>query len=683
MNGTDQLLEDVLKGRFEEWPFALYCTTLEGGSFEYINAAFEKLIGCERDYLLKNPDCTAASLYADGNVRNAWRRKISKQRTVVYYAELQRPWDLTNMRRLFVLDCARLYPRDNADDLVVGVFVDVTKFAIGWQLSRRRLKVLTKILDSESVGLGVHRIDRSGRLLWINRAERKNLAIQDNWLEEHRDVSMLSETDHDAKLCRTNRKTWGINPLTIDQHRTFRTQDGKKTPRPVNIRDFGIRNPEGGGHKYREIYTTVKDEQISSELKAVLKEFGPHNPLLEEVDIRTFLKVQRKYAGDLAPSSASNSDHDLVFVYGNAQFIDELKRLKKAGLISLKIDSEKDIYGKSDYDFFPEHAGAYLTADERAMKGEFDERIEKHPTSTKMESIDVQVFKLPLHQNDGSGPIIGVQCFYWPAARTGLVRQHLERLYNPADALLDAPVAIFRKVRQADDIRPQEVKHRFTYANKAFLTQVQNAIKDPQRKAQFSSISTIIGKTYGDIFDDKWAKKYEADDDLVLRGLAEHTREGMVGNLVVEVKKTPIKLDDGRIVGLQGVVFKLTDWGVPRKRVSVNMGKRQIRIVGEEGPISFSAATDEWYLFDILCQHLDDDDPVTYEDIYAYLPSHSGFRTIQGQELEKAKGSLHSLKNELLKALQQTDDRLRDRFKIVAIPKVGYKMTYTEPAGEN
>lgn len=686
MNDTapgERLLKSIEDGVFDEFPFPIYCTTLEGGVFKYVNQAFELKFNCKIENL-KHPGCTAASLYANGDVRHDWRRMLARGGAAVYHTEFQQPWSDSEVQRFFVLDCAKLYRLNQQDDVVFGMLVDVTKYAVPWQRDRQRLRVLKQILDLPAIGIGVHQIDKEGRLLWMNDEERRLVNVDREWLKSTPNVSKLAATDLDARACRVRRKIRGINPLTKGQHRTFVDQrDGK--PIPVNIHDFGIKSIRGGGDKYAEIYTVVRNEQISPEVKSILERFGPDNPLLEEAGIRTFIKVKRRFAEEHSPSAQRSSDEsastldELVFIQGNALFVEELQELANQRRTEIRIKSSSDLHGLTDAQLFPDYAGAYSTPDEAVMAtGLPDERIEKHPAPLGRASIDVQVLKLPFFREPHQTPI-GIQCFYWPALERGdrrrdsvqpkkvSVAEKLKELHDAWHILDDAPVAIFRKVRK-------DGKHRFTYANQMFLQQVRSGIKDSKKRAQFSTVDKIIGKAYGDIFDSEWPNKYEADDNLILDGQETlHKREGLIGDNVAVIIKTPIARPDGAVVGVQGVLYELTDFGVPRKRVSVDLGKRKLHIVGEDA-INLGAGGDEWLLFNLLCRNLDNAAPVSYDEIQAYL--HGGPLPNTAASKVAVADNVHKVYQRLMGRIKDHKD-LKARVKIKNHRKIGYKMTFT------
>lgn len=123
--------------------------------------------------------------------------------------------------------------------------------------------------------------------------------------------------------------------------------------------------------------------------------------------------------------------------------------------------------------------------------------------------------------------------------RTAATLRDSEALYQSLVGTI--PLHLFRKDRDG----------RFTFANDKFC------------RALSRSLEEIIGRTDADFFPPAIAEKYRWDDTKViekgqvLRDIEEHpTGEGMRS---VEVIKAPVRDANGRIIGVQGLFWDVTD----------------------------------------------------------------------------------------------------------------------------
>jgi sigma-B regulation protein RsbU (phosphoserine phosphatase) len=112
------------------------------------------------------------------------------------------------------------------------------------------------------------------------------------------------------------------------------------------------------------------------------------------------------------------------------------------------------------------------------------------------------------------------------------------------------PQNIFRK----------DLECRFTFANQQFC----NTLGRP--------LEAITGKTDRDFFPAELAEKYQRDDRQVLatgqpyEAVEEHRPPGG-GKLFVQVVKTPIRDHEGRIIGLQGIFWDITQQRLAEEQI--------------------------------------------------------------------------------------------------------------------
>src|SRR6267154_2195561 len=115
-----------------------------------------------------------------------------------------------------------------------------------------------------------------------------------------------------------------------------------------------------------------------------------------------------------------------------------------------------------------------------------------------------------------------------------------ERLYHSLVETL--PQNIFRK----------NSEERFTFANQQFCKTLGRKLED------------VLGKTDFDFFPRELAEKYQLDDRRVLETgdpyetVEEHQPPGG-HKMFVQVVKTPLRGDDGKITGLQGIFWDITE----------------------------------------------------------------------------------------------------------------------------
>ncbi len=134
-----------------------------------------------------------------------------------------------------------------------------------------------------------------------------------------------------------------------------------------------------------------------------------------------------------------------------------------------------------------------------------------------------------------------------------------ERSYKIANSFYNSlveglPQNIFRK----------DVNFRFTFANKRFC----DTVGCPLEK--------IIGKTDFDFYPRELAQKYQRDDIRIMStgeilDTVEAHQTATGGKIYVHVVKTPIRNDEGEIIGTQGIFWNVTE----RKRIEEELNRER------------------------------------------------------------------------------------------------------------
>lgn len=690
---------DRIKKCKEDLPFAIYCTRLYSGRFEFVNGSFAALLRRPPEYFIDNRT-TAVSLYREAAQRDDWIELMKNRRGFVAFVaeyllgdsgktEASTPKDPTGNEESYpagsttadldaltafhnvdterstihVIDIAQVF-RDGLDDIVVGIVSEYTEQWANSQAMANRIAAYHKILNR--IDTGLHEIDQGRRIVFMNRYERELLGLAnaqgDGWLRARPDVCELSYNrphtdDYKTRQRRVDKKLIKGDDeslLTRGEHRSFVKPLSPTKSRaivPVNIFDERVAEPDDHQeYRNREILTVVVDESIPDDLRHLLRNYGPCNPQLEEVDgvsIATFVKVERQFAfleakrrvvGDDVTRKlesvlrcTSGNERDLVFTFGNAHFVSELVALTERDP-SIGVKKPDDILGKKEIDLWPNHAPRFSSADREVLREHKDEeeqavhddantdcatdderwrpdeRIEKHPSIDGGPDTDVQVLKLPLYYSEDSDVFtldegllggnayraVGVAGFYWNvsnAAVSGIhakLRRGLANLYRPGEILWNTPVPIFTK----DD------KKRFTYANDAYIKDLQSIQEKLYRP--INSLYDIIGCTDNEIFRQDRAEQYEYDDQQILDGKKPRIEKREEhGGKKVRVIKTPLRQGND-IVGLQGIFWEEPECWRVRIRWGKNAEPSYLYIDAHAVEISPNS---EWRMFELLLQN--------------------------------------------------------------------------------
>jgi phosphoserine phosphatase RsbU/P len=193
-----------------------------------------------------------------------------------------------------------------------------------------------------------------------------------------------------------------------------------------------------------------------------------------------------------------------------------------------------------------------------ARREEFVRVMQQNDTVTGFES--------QIYRKDGSIIWISENCrairnstgklLYYEGTVEDITQRRLaeERLRN-SEALYHSlvetlPQNIFRK----------DLDERFTFANQQFC------------KVLGRDLTEIIGKTDFDFFPREMAEKYQQDDRTVMQtgrpyGTVEEHQPPGHGKMYVQVVKTPLYGADGKIMGLQGIFWDITQQRLAEEKI--------------------------------------------------------------------------------------------------------------------
>ncbi len=213
-----------------------------------------------------------------------------------------------------------------------------------------------------------------------------------------------------------------------------------------------------------------------------------------------------------------------------------------------------DVLGKTDREVYSHRADladAYRADDVEVMESKnCFQAVEEHeyalPDGAARTSVPVHVLKSPLY--DESMQLTGVRVLFWPLASQAKLLSALLKAKNESDLLLrsvfdNIPGFVYRK----------DTSLRFTFVDDKYCQHIGRP-----RQA-------ILGKTDFDFFPLAQAEKYRTNDLFVITtGLAfqdieAHRRPSDGSNRFMHVRKTPLRDEDGNIIGMQGFFWDETD----------------------------------------------------------------------------------------------------------------------------
>lgn len=206
------------------------------------------------------------------------------------------------------------------------------------------------------------------------------------------------------------------------------------------------------------------------------------------------------------------------------------------------LKNPKDAIGKTDYDFYPREfaKGASEVEQEIIKSGKGMEDVEEKLRWPDGRVAWLAATKLPLR--NARGKIIGT----FGVSRDISGHKHAEEQIKDSEALYHSlieslPMNIFRK----------DLEGKVVYVNRRYCESMKFQPKD------------ILGKTDYDFFPEKLADKYRADDKRVVstgkvfETVEEHQPPGQE-LFHVRVVKSPVYDSKGRVIGVQGMFWKVT-----------------------------------------------------------------------------------------------------------------------------
>lgn len=220
--------------------------------------------------------------------------------------------------------------------------------------------------------------------------------------------------------------------------------------------------------------------------------------------------------------------------------------------------TEGEILGKTDFDFFPKELAAKYQADDcRVMStGKSLEIVEEHQPLGQ-EKAYVQVVKTPLFSK--TGQIVGLQGIFWDITEQ---RRTEERIRVAQESLRESEVLYHSLV----DTMPQcifrkDIEGRYTFTNREFCRFVGR------------SADEVIGKRIHDFLPPELAKLREEDDRRVMESRKPFTQieQSKFENRedqFIQVLKIPISDASGRVTGLQGMFWDITDIKLAEQRIT-------------------------------------------------------------------------------------------------------------------
>ncbi|PWU08505.1 MAG: hypothetical protein C5B50_29425, partial [Verrucomicrobia bacterium] len=191
-------------------------------------------------------------------------------------------------------------------------------------------------------------------------------------------------------------------------------------------------------------------------------------------------------------------------------------------------------------------------------RDEFIRTMQEHDTITGFES---QVYRkdrsvIWISENcrsvrDRQGSLL----YYEGTVEDITQRREAEEKLRNSEALYQSlvktlPQFIFRK----------DLEGRFTFANQQFCKMLGHPLEE------------ILGKKDADFFPADMAKKFLADDHRVLETgkpyeIVEENQPPGRGKIYVQVVKTPLHDADGKVIGLQGIFWDITEQKLAEERI--------------------------------------------------------------------------------------------------------------------
>jgi sigma-B regulation protein RsbU (phosphoserine phosphatase) len=211
----------------------------------------------------------------------------------------------------------------------------------------------------------------------------------------------------------------------------------------------------------------------------------------------------------------------------------------------------EDILGKSDFDLYPKEAAEKYWRDDRHIM-ETNETMtiieETQPVGAKQKCYH-HVIKSPLYGLDGK--IAGLQGMFWDITKERQLEEqirHSEALYHSLVETM--PQNIFRK----------DLQGRYTFVNPQFC------------KTLGKSYDQVLGRTIADFLPAEQAALREQNDRLVMETkkpfeTSEESKFPGGGLTYIQVIKMPIFDADGKVIGLQGMFWDITQQKMAAEKI--------------------------------------------------------------------------------------------------------------------
>jgi PAS domain S-box-containing protein len=241
-----------------------------------------------------------------------------------------------------------------------------------------------------------------------------------------------------------------------------------------------------------------------------------------------------------------------------------------------------ELMGKTDFDFYPPEIAREYNTDERAVIESGKPLINKDEPIIDRETGTTRWFlttKIPFL--DRQGKIVGLVGINRDISERKRAEEALRQSKNLFQSLIEAlPQNIFSK----------DLEGRFTFVNQRFCM------------TQGKSSEDIIGKTDSELHPPELAEKYRADDRQVTETgqLFEAVEEHQPLNkekFYVQVIKTPMYDSNGKIIGILGIFWNITERRQAEK--ALRESEERYRYLVENAPLGIISIDPEGNIIDV------------------------------------------------------------------------------------
>ncbi|MBP7686709.1 MAG: PAS domain-containing protein, partial [Thermoflexales bacterium] len=419
-----------------------------------------------------------------------------------------------------VIYVLNLSPITGLDYTPIG-FV-LTGAALAWGISRYRLFDLVPvtretIVDNMPDGIVV--LDLADRIVDINRAALDLIGLSDRPIGQAADIVFVAQPD---LLARFRKLPDARAEVIVEQppaaHRL------RSSPRYLDIKSSPLLDRRGRATGRLLVLRDVTARKQAEEAMRA-----------SEMRLRQII--------DLVPNLIYAKDADGRFVLVNQA---------AAKVYGTAVE---DLIGKTDADFAasPDEAVRFRETDLQVINSQLARLVlDEHITDVQGQLRYLQTTKIPFTLANSTSPaVLGVSVDITERRLAEDALINSETLYHTLVETL--PVNIFRKDQSG----------RFTYANQRYC------------RSQNKKLPDIIGKTDFDLHPHELAAKYRADDRRIIEsGQTFETDESyqIIDGEVswVHTLKTPQYAPDGRIIGVQGMFWDVSE----RKRAEEVLAQR-------------------------------------------------------------------------------------------------------------